>query len=95
MGYGGMYGGINGLESGFFKSSLLVLESTNFMINSLSQMTRNMEANAQGFRHFYDSAQNLGKRIKSPFQRAFYWFRNLAFKLVLELIYFLRLKKRP
>lgn len=36
LGYGGMYGGYNGLENGFFKSSLLALESTNFMINSLS-----------------------------------------------------------
>ena len=38
LGYGGMYGGYNGLESGFFRSGLLALESTNFMINSLSQM---------------------------------------------------------
>lgn len=46
-GYG--YGGFNqmyGMENGFLKSSLMALESTNFMINSLGQMTRNMESNA-------------------------------------------------
>ena len=59
MGFGGMYGSYNGLENGFFKSSLLALESTNFMINSLSQMARNMESNAQGFKHFYESFGNL------------------------------------
>jgi hypothetical protein len=46
MGMGGMGMGYAGLENGFLKSGLLALESTNFMINSLSQMTRNMEANA-------------------------------------------------
>ncbi len=37
-GYGGFYH-MQGMENGFLKSSLMALESTNFMINSLSQMT--------------------------------------------------------
>ncbi len=96
MGMGGM--GMYGMsamspDSIVFKS-MRIMESTSFLVSSLSQAARSMETNAEGMHRLYESIVGLVVRIKRWIASGIIGIKDVALWIVNFILVLLRLKKR-
>jgi len=90
-GYGGMYNNRYGMNNGdpnnqgFLENGMRFLDSFNYIVNSLCDVARNLESNADGLGRFWVSIFNLLFRIKNWCVSLYSWLINL-FKSVFNWI---------
>jgi len=96
MGLGGMgmYGmGAMSPDSIVFKS-MRIMESTSFLVSSLSQAARSMETNAEGMHRLYESLIGLVVRIKKWITSGIIGIKDVFIWIFKWILVLLRLKKR-
>jgi len=83
-GYGGGYGGMNRYganndpnNQGFLENGMRFLDSFNYVVNSLCDVARNLESNADGLGRFWVSIFSLIFRIKNWCVSLYNWIVNL------------------
>ena len=85
--YGGGYGGLNRYgnndpnNQGFLENGMRFLDSFNYVVNSLCDVARNLESNADGLGRFWVSIFNLIFRMKNWCVSLYYWLLNLFKKI--------------
>ena len=92
-GSGGMYGGGYGgygrsrygfqgnSNSNFLDNTMNILDSFSFAVNSLCDIARNLEMNAEGLSRFGVSFMGLGKRIRNFSEGTVYFFIGIVKKI--------------
>ena len=87
-GFGGGYGGMNryGMNSdpnnqGYLENGMRFLDSFNYVVNSLCDVARNLESNADGLGRFWVSIFNLVFRMKNWSVSLTQWVINLFKKI--------------
>ena len=101
MGMGGMYGryggmgmaGMGGEEGGSFFKSIQFMESMSFVINSMCEVVRMLEANTEGIIGLWTSLCNLIKRIKDWFVGVANGTKEKFFSLFYKLLVLVKLEK--
>jgi hypothetical protein len=94
MGGMGMYG-MNSMspDSIVFKS-MRIMESTSFLVSSLSQAARSMETNAEGMHRLYESLIGLFVRINKWIKSGIVGIKDVAMYIINFILVLLRLKKK-
>jgi hypothetical protein len=63
------------------QKSLFFLDSFGFAVNSLCEVTRNLEMNAEGLYRCYHSVLSLFTRMKTSSNEFIIWFLNLFVRI--------------
>lgn len=100
-GFGGMYGmgmgmgmmGMQGMENGMIRQGIQVMESINFMVCSMGQIARSMEANANGFGQLFSSVKGMGQRVQSPFKRAYSWVKRILLQILDKVLVLMKIRE--
>lgn len=75
-------GGLNGEgNQGFLENGMRFLDSFNYVVNSLCDVARNLESNADGLSRFWVSIFNLIFRMKNWSFGLYEWMINIFMKI--------------
>lgn len=77
----GMMGGPMGQNGSFFDNTMRYLDSMSYTVNSLCDMSRAVEMNAEGLGKFWGSMWGIVVRFKDWIFRAFFWGRDIIKKI--------------